>query len=190
MLKVDQLIRMKLHLPIVRPGLVSRPRLQDRLAQGLSGSLTLITAPAGFGKTTLVISHIARLGMRRESETRTAWLSLDKGDNRAGRFQNYLIAALQEADPATGSEAAQLLAASQPVPPEAVLTNLINDIDSKGKPFVLVLDDYQFINSQAVHEDVAFLLEHCPHTFHLVSDHYPLGPAAAINAPAGAQPDG
>ena len=156
------IIRTKLHLPFTRPGLVSRPRLQEQIVQGLGGPLTLITAPAGFGKTTLAASCVASSGMP------VAWLSLDKNDNQTGRFLIYLVAALQEADPAIGSEAAQLAAAVPQVRPEAVLTTLINDLDMAGRQIALVLDDYQYISSQAVHEEVAFLLEHCPHTFHLV----------------------
>jgi len=160
--KADTLIRTKLRLPFTRPSLVHRPRLQARIREGLCGPLTLITAPAGFGKTTLVASCIASCGLP------IAWLSLDKDDNQAERFLNYLVAALQEADHTVGSEAAQLLAASQQAPPEAILTSLINDLDTAGGEIALVLDDYQFINSQAVHDEVAFLLEHCPKTFHLV----------------------
>jgi LuxR family maltose regulon positive regulatory protein len=162
MQKTDLLIRTKLRLPFTRPGLVPRPRLQEQIAHGLRGPLTLITAPAGFGKTTLVASCVARCGLP------GAWLSLDKNDNQAGRFLHYLVAALQGADHTIGSEAAQHLAALQPVPPEAVLTSLINDLDTAGREIALVLDDYQFISSQAVHEEVAFLLEHCPHTLHMV----------------------
>ncbi len=162
MQKVDPLIRTKLHQPYTRPGLVSRPRLQEQIAQGLSGPLTLITAPAGFGKTTLVASCVAGCGMP------IAWLSLDKDDNQAGRFLKYLVAALQEAEQTIGSEAAQLVMATQPAPSEAVLTSLINDLDTADGEIALVLDDYQFISSQAVHEEVAFLLEHCPKIFHLV----------------------
>jgi len=162
MQRADTLIRTKLRLPFTRPSLVHRPRLQAQIAEGLRGPLTLITAPAGFGKTTLVASCIASCGLP------IAWLSLDRDDNQAGRFLNYLVAALQETDHTTGSEAAQLLAASQQAPPEAILTSLINDLDTAGGEMALVLDDYQFINSQAVHEEVAFLLEHCPRTFHLV----------------------
>jgi LuxR family maltose regulon positive regulatory protein len=162
MTKADSLIHTKLHQPFTRTELVSRPRLQDRIAVGLRGPLTLIVAPAGFGKTTLVASCIAGCGMT------TAWLSLDKDDNQEGRFLRYLVAALQEADPAIASEAAQLLAAGQPIPSDAVLTSLINDLDTADGEIVLVLDDYQFISSQAVHEAVAFLLEHCPHNLHLV----------------------
>src|SRR5512144_2881869 len=117
MQKADPLIRTKLHLPFTRPGIVSRPRLQEQVAQGLYGPLTLITAPAGFGKTTLVAASIANCGMP------VAWLSLDKNDNQGGRFLSYLVAALQEADPTIGNEAEQLMAA-QPAPPEAILTSL------------------------------------------------------------------
>jgi LuxR family maltose regulon positive regulatory protein len=162
MRKADTLIRTKLHLPFTRQGLVPRPRLQEQIAQGLCGPLTLITAPAGFGKTTLVASCVTGCG------TAVAWLSLDKDDNQPERFLSYLVAALQEADHTIGSEAAQLLAAARQAPPEAILTSLINDLDNAGGEIALVLDDYQLINSQAVHEEVAFLLEHCPRTLHLV----------------------
>ena len=150
--KADTLIRTKLHLPFTRPGSVSRPRLQEQIIQGLCGPLTLVTAPAGFGKTTLVASGIAGCGIP------VAWLSLDKDDNQETRFLSYLIAALQEADRTIGSEAARLL--GQPALPEAVLTSLINDLDIARRELILVLDDYHFISSQAVHEAVAFLLEH------------------------------
>src|SRR5512136_475894 len=114
--KTDSLIRTKLHLPFTRAGLVPRPRLQARITEGLCGPLTLITAPAGFGKTTLVASCIASPGMP------VAWLSLDKDDNQAGRFLSYLVAALQEADHAIGSKAIQMLASTQPAQAEVVLT--------------------------------------------------------------------
>lgn len=160
--KTDQLIRTKLRLPLTRSKLVTRPRLQEQIAQGLRGPLTLITAPAGFGKTTLAAACIADCGMP------IAWVSLDKDDNQVERFLSYLVAALQETDQTIGSGALQLLAAAHQAPAKAALASLINDLDTAGGGNVLVLDDYQFINSQAVHEEVAFLLEHCPRTFHLV----------------------
>jgi LuxR family maltose regulon positive regulatory protein len=160
--KADTLIRTKLRLPFIRAELVPRPRLQEQIAQGLCGPLTLITAPAGFGKTTLMASCIASCGLP------VAWLSLNKNDNQVGRFLNYLIAALHGVDKRIGSDAAQLMAGMQPAPSEAVLTSLVNDLDATTGEMVLALDDYQFISSQAVHEKVSFLLEHCPKTFHLV----------------------
>jgi ATP/maltotriose-dependent transcriptional regulator MalT len=162
MQKLDPLIRTKLHLPFTRQELVRRPRLQARISEGLRGPLTLITAPAGFGKTTLVASCIA------DCRSPIAWLSLDKGDNQAERFLSYLVAALQKVDHMIGGEAGRLLAAARQASPETVLTSLINDLDTAGAEIVLVLDDYQFINNQAVHDAVNFLLEHCPTTFHLV----------------------
>src|SRR5512137_1341612 len=117
MQNADPLIRTKLRLPFTRPGLVPRLRLQEQMAQGLRGPLTLITAPAGFGKTTLVASCVAGCGMP------VAWLSLDQNDNQVGRFLRYLVAALQEADRTIGSEAAQLMAGIQQPIPEAILTS-------------------------------------------------------------------
>jgi LuxR family maltose regulon positive regulatory protein len=159
MQKIDPLIRTKLRPPFTRRELVPRPRLQARVIQGLGKPLTLTTAPAGFGKTTLVASCIA------ECKMPVGWLSLDRDDNQVGRFLKYLVAALQAT---VGSETAQLLAASPQVPPEAVLTHLVNDLERADTDTALVMDDYQFISNQAVHEAVIFLLDHCPRTFHLV----------------------
>lgn len=158
----DPLIRTKLGPPYIRPALVPRPRLQKQMAQGLRGPLTLIIAPAGFGKTTLAAACAAGCDFP------AAWLSLDKDDNRNGRFLHYLIAALQTADPAIGQEAAQLMAAASQLPPELILTSLVNDLDSSGQEIALVLDDYHVISSQAVHQAVTFLLEHSPQICHLV----------------------
>ena len=162
MQKADTLIHTKLRLPFTRSELVSRPRLQVQIAQGLCGPLTLITAPAGFGKTTLVAACIAGCRMP------VAWLSLDKDDNQVERFLNYLVAAVQEADHTIGGEAEQLVRASQQTPTEAILSSLINDLDSAGREIAMVLEDYHLISNQDVHSAVAFLLEHCPRTFHLV----------------------
>lgn len=176
--KTDPLIRTKLRLPFIRSELVTRPRLQSRIAEGLRGPLTLVIAPAGFGKTTLVASCVASCGMP------VAWLSLDKDDNQAGRFLSYVTAALQGVDAAIGSEAAGLLAAPQQAGPEAVLASLVNNLDAASGDMALVLDDYQFIKSQAVHEAVTLLLEHCPRSFHLliVSRSDPLLPLARLRA--------
>jgi len=174
----DALIRTKLRLPITRQGLVARPRLLERLAHAMRGPLALVTAPAGFGKTTLVASGLAESGMP------VAWLSLDENDSQVGRFLTYLVAALQTADPAIGAEAAQVMATTEEAPPEAILVGLINDLDGARQHIALVLDDYQFISSQAVHDAVAFLLAHHPQALHMVvvtrSD--PLLPLARLRA--------
>jgi LuxR family transcriptional regulator, maltose regulon positive regulatory protein len=158
----DRFLRTKIHLPSTRLNLVLRSRLLEKMSQGLQVRVTLVIAPAGFGKTTLVMSCIAGC------EIPIAWLSLDKNDNDVWRFLNYVVAALQETDNTIGREAAQLLAALQQTPPETILTSLINDLDTEGKERILVLDDYHVISSQVVHEVVVFLLEHCPNTLHLV----------------------
>lgn len=158
----DQIIRTKLHQPFIRAGLVSRPRLQERIVQGLRGPLTLITAPAGFGKTTLITSSLAG------SRMTAAWLSLDPSDNQAKRFLIYLTAALQGVDHQIGFESAQILAGMQQTPVEEVLISLINDLDAAGIEIVLVLDDYQVISNSEVHEVLAFLIEHCPQNFHIL----------------------
>jgi LuxR family maltose regulon positive regulatory protein len=158
----DHLIRTKLRLPFIRPGVVPRSRLQDQVIQGLRGPLVLITAPAGFGKTTLVGSCLAATGMP------VAWLSLDQNDNQAGRFLTYLVAAVNGADDSVGTEAGQLLATSPAAPAESVLTSLINDLDGAARDLVLVLDDYHLIGSEAAHEAMSFLLEHQPQSLHLV----------------------
>jgi len=159
---IDTLIRTKLRSPIIRSGLVSRPKLQEQVMQGLRGPLTMITAPAGFGKTTLMAACIAAVDMS------LAWLSLDKNDNQEERFLYYLIAALQGVDEKIGDEASQLVGKTQSISIEVLLTSIINDLDATGKDIVLVLDDYQFISSQEVHDGMIFLLENCPNTFHLV----------------------
>ncbi|MGE5604042.1 MAG: LuxR C-terminal-related transcriptional regulator [Nitrososphaerales archaeon] len=161
MTEADPLIRTKLRLPYTRRGLVVRPPLQEHVRQGLCGPLTLVTAPAGFGKTTLLASCVADCAMP------VAWLSLDKDDNQPERFLRYLLAALHEAHEAVAAGAGQLLVVARPESREAILTRLVNDLASDGE-MALVLDDYQFISSPAVHDQVIFLLDHCPSTFHLV----------------------
>ncbi|MGW8226008.1 MAG: LuxR C-terminal-related transcriptional regulator, partial [Anaerolineales bacterium] len=123
MQKVTPLLRTKLHRPFTRPDLVNRPQLQEQIAQGLRKPLTLIAAPAGFGKTTLVASYIVNCGLP------VAWLSLDKDDNQVERFLNYLITALHGVDNQIDSEAVQLMMGMQQAPTETVLIRLINDLD-------------------------------------------------------------
>jgi LuxR family maltose regulon positive regulatory protein len=155
------LLTTKLYLPPARPNLVTRPRLIERLKEGLARPLTLVSAPAGFGKTTLVTEWL------HSAERPFTWLSLDEGDNDPARFLAYFVAALQKIDPAIGQAALAMLQTPQPPSPEALLTSLINDIAATSQPFVLVLDDYHLIHTLPIHQQLAFLLEHQPLSMHL-----------------------
>lgn len=125
----------KLYIPPPRPKIVLRPHLTERLTEGVHSKLILISAPAGFGKTTLVSEWIASCGRP------TAWLSLDEGDNDPARFMIYLIAALQTIAPNIGIEVLKTLGSPQPPPIESILTVLLNDITTALDDFILVLDD-------------------------------------------------
>ena len=152
----------KLYIPSLQPKVVLRPRLIDRLNEGLHRKLTLISAPAGFGKTTLLSEWVAGC------EKPTAWLSLDEGDNDPTRFLAYLVAALQTLAPSIGEGVLGVLQSPQPPPTESILTALLNDIDTVQDDFVLVLDDYHVIDGGAVDGALTFLLEHVPPRMHLV----------------------
>src|SRR5216684_8415979 len=134
----------KLNIPRLRPNLVLRPRLIERLNEGLHRKLTLIAAPAGFGKTTLVSEWVAGC------ERPTAWLSLDEGDNDPARFLTYLVAALQTIAATIGEGVLSALQSSQPPPTEAILVALLNEITTLPDHFVLVLDDYHVLDAQPV----------------------------------------
>ena len=159
------LLATKLHAPPEPPQLVPRNRLLAQVDEGVKRKLTLISAPAGFGKTTLISAW-------RTSETGRglplAWLSLDEGDSDPARFLTYLIAALRPIDPTIGQSAQAMLQSPQPPPPEVLLTTLINEIACVASPFVLVLDDYHLINALPVHQQLAFLLEHQPPPMHVI----------------------
>ncbi len=156
------LLTTKLYIPTPRPDLVPRPRLIQRLNAGLHGKLTLIAAPAGFGKTTLLGEWI------RSSDKSFAWLSLDEGDNNLKRFLHYLIAALQQIDESIGDGILPLLEATGDPPLEPLITILINNIVSMDAEFCLVLDDYHLITKQTIHQAINFLLEHLPPNVHIV----------------------
>jgi len=152
----------KLYIPRLRPNVVSRPRLIERLNEGLHRKLTLIAAPAGFGKTTLVSEWLA--GCERPA----AWLSLDEGENDPTRFLMYLVAALQTLAATIGEGVLGVLQSPQPPPPEAMLTALLNDITTIPDNFILILDDYHVLDAKAVDHALTFLLEHLPPHLHLV----------------------
>jgi LuxR family maltose regulon positive regulatory protein len=159
------LLATKRYVPRRRASLVSRPRLLARLDQGAGNPLTLIAAPAGSGKTTLLADWLAA---PQADQRATAWVSLDPGDNDPVRFWTYVMTSLQEALPGTGDHALALLLAHQPPPIESVLTAAINDLAGVQRDVVLVLDDYHVIQSQPIHEALAFLLDHLPPHLHLI----------------------
>ncbi len=161
----NPLLETKLYIPQAHPDLVPRPRLSKRLKEGLGRKLTLISAPAGFGKTTL-LSEWRMIHL--DSEWRIGWVSLDEGDNDPVRFFSYFIAALSTIEPGIGEAHLASLQSPHAQPLESVLTFLINEIASIPQEFVLVLDDYHVIESEAVHGVVSFLLEHLPPNLHLV----------------------
>jgi LuxR family maltose regulon positive regulatory protein len=157
------LLATKLFVPRPRPDLVSRPRLLDRLDAGLDGGrCSLLSAPAGAGKTSLLAAWLARL------DRPAAWLTLDERDQAAAQVLRYLVAACQTIAPACGRRALAWLDAPRPAPPEVVVTELVNDLAALPAPAVLVLDDYHLVRDPAVHATVAFLLDHLPATLHLV----------------------
>jgi LuxR family maltose regulon positive regulatory protein len=154
----------KLYIPPPRAKVVVRPRLIERLDKGLAMGckLTLISASAGFGKTTLVSEWVDGC------ERPVAWLSLDEGDNDPSRFIPYLIAALQTIKAGIGEGLLTALQSHEPPPTEAILTALLNEIATVSNDFLFVLDDYHVIDSRSVDETLSFLVEHLPPQMHLV----------------------
>ncbi len=161
----DQLLATKFFVPPTPPALVRRPRLLARLDEGLNQrrSLSLVSAPAGYGKTTLVSEWLNYLGWD------CAWLTLDRGDNHLAQFLAYFAAALGRVDARLGAVLQETL--SERPPPEAglapewlegLLVTLINEAAGLSRPFLLVLDDYHVITELAVHRAVGYLIEHLP----------------------------
>lgn len=164
---MHELLRTKLTPPRVHTPLVRRDRLFARLDAGLDYKLTLVSAPAGFGKTTLVSSWLAARRERPDFPS-VAWVSLDDGDNDLVRFWRYVITACQTFDPEVGTSALPLLRTPQPPPVEAMLTGFINELADRPDKDVLVLEDYHLITAPGIHETVTFLLDHLPATLHLI----------------------
>lgn len=164
----------KLFIPPPRPKMVPRPRLVAQMNEGLHRKLTLISAPAGFGKTTLVSEWLAGgpSGPRELPARAAAWLSLDEGDRDPARFLTYLVAALQTIAPTVGEGVLDALYSPQPPSVESMLTALLNEIITIPGNLVLILDDYDAIDTGgplgAVDQALAFLLDHLPPQMHLV----------------------
>jgi LuxR family maltose regulon positive regulatory protein len=164
----EALLQTKLYIPISRPdpaartSLIFRPRLIEQLNEGLSGKLTLICAPAGFGKTTLASSWLEHANLP------AAWISLDEDDNDLARFWTYFIAALQTIQPEVGTDVLAILQASPLPHSHALLTPLINDLTAISEKFVLVLDDYHVIEDKTIDQALDYFIEHIPPRMHLV----------------------
>ena len=155
----DALLATKLNVPGLRPDLVPRPRLAERLDDGLAQGLALVCAPAGYGKTTLLADWVHR------GEHPVAWLSLDAGDNDPARFWRHAVAALDRVWTGISGRMGPLLGPPPPPSFEPLVTALINEV--AGQPdadeaLLLVLDDYHVISSELVHDSLGFLLEHRP----------------------------
>ena len=181
----SELLSTKLAPPRLRSALVPREPLLTRLDEGLAHKLTLLSAPAGFGKTTLVAAWVAGYRLKVVSlednvrlsnlqfsnlqpSTRFAWVALDAGDNDPVRFWRYVITACQTFQPIVGTSALALLRTSQQPPWETMLTTFINELAQLSSRGILVLEDYHDITSRQIHETVAFLLDHLPATLHLI----------------------
>lgn len=156
------LLQTKLSSPQIGQQLIQRSRLVDRLNQGLGRKLTLITAPAGYGKTTLVCQWLALCA------TPFAWLALDEYDNDLHLFVRYLIAAIQSAQPASCANTLAALQSPQQVPEEYLANLLINDLLLLPEALILGIDDYHFVSNQKIHHFLNRLLEHLPRSVHLV----------------------
>ena len=162
------LLETKFYIPRSRRDLVPRTRLSERLDRGIASKLMLVSAPAGFGKTTLLTEWLAAGPAAPAGERLVAWLSLDRGDNDPASFWTYVIAALRTVASGVGESALALLQAPRSPPIETVLTALLNDLGATAGDIVLVLDDYHIIDARDVQDGMAFLLDHLPAGLHVV----------------------
>ena len=159
---VDQLLHNKLMPPRLHADLIQRDNLLSRLDAGLTRKLTVVSAPTGFGKTTLVSQWIA------SRKFASAWVMLDENDNDPSRFWTYVVSALRTLDSSLGKTTLSLLTTSQPSPFHTFLTPLINDLARLKEPSVLVLEDYHSITSKEINEGVSYLIQHLPELIHIV----------------------
>jgi LuxR family maltose regulon positive regulatory protein len=159
---IEPLLNTKLHPPILPPNLIPRSRLINQLEEGSSRKLTLISAPAGYGKTILVCGWIAAYNRL------VAWLSLDKVENDPIRFWWYFISAFRTLQPAFGKTELEVLGEPQHAPISNILTVLINEISSLTKNLLIVVDDYHLIETSEIHTAFGFLLQHQPSNLHLI----------------------
>ena len=152
----NPLLQTKLYRPQTRSNLVLRPGLIMKLNEGLDCRLILLSAPAGYGKSTLLSEWSETV------ERPVAWLSLEEADNDPKRFFSYLISAVQQIDSSFGIQVLSALQASETPQLEKILTELLNEITKSDQSFLLILDDYHVIKNQAVHDGIGFIIDHLP----------------------------
>ena len=155
-------LRTKLCVPPLRSGWITRSRLDKRMDEGFTRRLTLLSAPAGFGKTTLLVNWV------HEHKIPVAWFSVDKADNDPLHFLAYVILGLQGLEANSGRAAVTMLQSPQPPPIESILINLINDVIRIPTDIALVLDDYHLVDAKPIHDLMAFLLENLPAQMHVI----------------------
>jgi LuxR family maltose regulon positive regulatory protein len=177
------LLTTKLYVARDRLGALQRPRLMQLLDEGLSARLTLVSAPAGFGKTTLIAQWLHGTAERGPAQPSVAWVSLDARDSDPDTFWSYVFTALQSALPHIGGQELGLRAADSP-PVQQVLAGVLNDLAADSTDVVLVLDDYHAIESREIDEAMSFLFEHAPQGLHVVltSRSDPAFPLARLRA--------
>ena len=156
------LLSTKLYVPTLRREIISRPRLINRLNAGLNSKLILVSAPAGFGKTTLLTDWI------NSSSLPACWYSVDNQDNTFERFMYYLVTSLRSININVDKQITTILESSTVEKKEEVLNSIINHISTHQERFVLVIDDYHSIHSQDIHKALTYLLEHQPDNILLV----------------------
>jgi len=161
----DPLLLTKLSIPFVRLSLIARPGLSKRLEEGLERKFTLLSAPAGFGKTTLLSAWVGELS---DDGRPIAWLSLDPGDNDPTRFWRYFVTAIERLQPGFGDTALALLDSPEAPPIEVILTTLLNTLADLPADTVLVLDDYHLIKTRVIHEALTFFIDHLSPRMHLI----------------------
>ena len=161
----DPILLSKLSVPVLRRTLVPRTGLSGRIEVALERKLTVVSAPAGFGKSTLLSTWVAAAS---RGDRRIAWLSLDSHDDDPARFWRYFVTALARLGPGCGETALALLSSPQAPQVATILTTVLNDLDSLTGDVVFVLDDYHVIASNSIHEDLGFLLENLPPRAHLI----------------------
>jgi LuxR family transcriptional regulator, maltose regulon positive regulatory protein len=164
----NPLLATKLYIPPTRPKFVFRPHLTLRLSEGIQGKLTLLCAPAGFGKTSLLSEWYARHATQATDVDASAWVSLDSSDNDPVRFWSYVLAALERAYPGIGDTLFGLLQSPEPPAMQLILTMLINALLTYPGRILLILDDYHVITTPSIHEGLTFLLDHLPPQLHVI----------------------